>query len=55
MRPVSIREAIRDVVIGDYGLVDYEDMVDAIDERVRLQFIIPVLRENNLPVPPEVV
>lgn len=54
MRPQSLEEAIRDVVINDYGLIDYEIMVDEIAEKIRDGFIIPILKEHGLPVPSEV-
>lgn len=51
MRPQSLEEVIRDVVINDYGLIDYEVMVGQIAEKIREGFIVPILKEHGLSVP----
>ena len=54
MRPLTLEDAIRDVVVIENGLIDREDMVFAIAERIREGFIIPILEKHGLPVPTEV-
>jgi hypothetical protein len=53
MRPRTLEDAIREVVFNDYGLIDYDDMVDDIAEKIRQGFILPILNEHGLPVPNE--
>ena len=47
MRPVTLEDAIRDVVVCEYGHVDADGMVEAIAARVREGFIVPILRNRG--------
>lgn len=53
MRLQTLEDVIRDVVINDYGLIDYETMIGEIAEKIRDGFIVPILKEHGLPVPGE--
>ena len=55
MRPLTLEDVIRDVVVVEDGLIDREDMVFAIAERIREGFIIPILEKHGRPVPTEAV
>ena len=50
MRPMTLEDAIRDVVVCEYGHVDVDEMIEAIANRVRDGFIIPVLHGHGFAV-----